>query len=856
MAGKTVDKLYVSLGVNDAELKVGLEKADLTVNQALQRLNAKARNIKLEAELKIAGLEKTGSELDKLKIKAEALQAQLDLSNQKVDLSQQVFDITKSKYGADNPFTQKAQTNLLYRQKDALKLKNELADITQQLNLLEGASAKMAPKVGGMFTQLSMAALRAKLGISGVTGEVGKASVSINSLSGVINKLNAQYLAIVSTIAAAGGIFAITDKAINTGENLYRIMTRLNVSQKEAAGLSKLMTLGDADLNSTVSFLTKLDKQVISNGDSLNATRIALDKYKISLTDENGVIVSKTEQLKRLADGYKRAARAGEEENFVAELLGAKGASLVNVLRNYADYMQIISKIPVNGLLDAKQAHEAWLEWQQMTMTMGQLTSVVGQSLLPISKELMPEIINLFSEMVVFIRQNKDEIKAFGEIGVEALEGLLKISGSLVKSFGGIKEDLNVIRQAYGKDAADNKMMFAQTVGGAAGARLGRAGGVKTSAIGALLGSQIAKDLDIGLNKAWLKLLGEWDKAEAEYRESLKKSSEETKSNTEETKENNEAAHVSLELLEKRKKAMQELTESVFSLTHSDLENALHSLDKEITQYKEVGVSPDLLGQFEEAKKNKLYEDFNRNVVSKVNSIWQSALETRLQQIEEEKQAYIKKGLSEVEADKWAAEQKRQVQQNNVKQMFTQQKKYLDLYREAMAGGGSEEDKTRRAQSLIVAQMKKDNGIDQDAFTTPGEIKGFNRVMDYASKNLIPVVSDEVMKGAIQVIRGNKLSLELPDRSGLAMNGAIEVLRGNKPSYEMPDMAGLNYSREGRSAQSVNVTTNLTVDMHGSINSNDVVDTALNKANDLMDERTNELSRVINNRLEQYSYAR
>ena len=122
-----------------------------------------------------------------------------------------------------------------------------------------------------------------------------------------------------------------------------------------------------------------------------------------------------------------------------------------------------------------------------------------------------------------------------------------------------------------------------------------------------------------------------------------------------------------------------------------------------------------------------------------IDSVWKSAYQNRLDEIEREKQAWEKKGLDEVKATKWAEEQKRQLQQETALSMFKENYKYLKIYRNAMVGYGDEGTKRATAMSLIAEQMRKDAGLPQDAWTTKEELAGFTDLMHLAKQNLVPV---------------------------------------------------------------------------------------------------------------------
>lgn len=833
--GKEIGRLYVTLGVNSDDLKIGFEKGETTVSQYISKLNKQAHNIKLESELKINGMGESLTELDRLRIKADELAKRLEIANQKMKVSRQVYDAHVDQLGKDNSATTNKKTDLLYRQREVQKLEQEYKALASTIMKLEVAETKAAAKANGMF--------------AGMQRGVQRTQHSFTALTGTITKMNAAYIGVAMVISQMGGLLSLTENTINKGEALYQLMGRLHTSQKEAGQLQKLLHLGGGDIIDTERTLNKLEKQLVAVGDEANATRKIFDKWGINFFDGEGKLKGTMEEIKELANAYQRAKKEAREDEFVPEVLGFRGQQLETTLDEYTKLMEVVSRIPSNGLMDAEEAHKAWINMQVMNMTMGQVSGAMGAALLPITEETLPEAIDLMREFVGFIKDNKTAIKDMADAGIESMRTLKDVASgvlAILQEIGILTNDDNrtkdVLKQAYGDDYK-NKQTFARVAGAVGGGILGSAGGTPGIAAGAALGSQIASKLDDTYNEMWLKITGEWDKAVlgnqlnkagqtlAKRRKDENSTAKADKENANAAKTNAKAQKEAEDAMKRRESAVKELKESLYTLTHNDLENALHSIDTKANDYKKLGVDPSLVDDYEAAAKGKVREDFEREVANSIDSIWRSEYENRLHQIEQEKKAWMQKGLDEVKATQWAEEQKRQIQQDNVKQMFTQQRKYLELYRRAMAGEGTAEQKQQNAMNAIIQQMRKDNGIKDNDWTTPSEIMGFNRAMSNAQKGLIPILPDSYMQQAlanyIPIMRGNEYApMDLPNPSAM-MDKGIQTYRGTEPI-------------------NVTINSNLTVDMSGAINSNDVVDSAMEKAQEVIDNGNEVMTDAIN----------
>ena len=75
--------LFLSLGLDVADLETGFIAAEKTVKENISRINSENNKIKLQMETDLSRLEGVGSELDKIRVKYEAINKQLDLQRQK-----------------------------------------------------------------------------------------------------------------------------------------------------------------------------------------------------------------------------------------------------------------------------------------------------------------------------------------------------------------------------------------------------------------------------------------------------------------------------------------------------------------------------------------------------------------------------------------------------------------------------------------------------------------------------------------------------------------------------------------------------------------------------------------------------
>ena len=81
--GQKIDELYLDIGLNIAQLQLDFDTAGKTVSDSIARLNGKANNIHLKLDADLAKLDGVGTELDKIKVRHQAINRELDIQRQK-----------------------------------------------------------------------------------------------------------------------------------------------------------------------------------------------------------------------------------------------------------------------------------------------------------------------------------------------------------------------------------------------------------------------------------------------------------------------------------------------------------------------------------------------------------------------------------------------------------------------------------------------------------------------------------------------------------------------------------------------------------------------------------------------------
>ena len=653
--GQKIDELYISLGLDVAHLQLDFDTAGKTVSQTIARLNSKNNQIKLRMDADLSKLEGVGSALDKIRTKQEAINKQLDLQRKKEEILANVLKEAQ-KTRSNSGLTQNAQTNLLRQQKQVAALEAELRKLNKAYKNAGGNASAFGK---GFYTSMKAA----KSGISQLT-------------SGM-SLLSAKTAAVMTIMTTGAGLFTLTRNAMQAGEGIYRLTQRLHTSAGEASELSRTFNLAGTSIDAVVPFFARLDKQILSAGENGNNTTQALENFGVVLTDQKGNLLPINEQLARLAKGYQAASDAGQEEAFTAEVLGARGASLIPVLEQYTELMQISSSIKTTGLLNPEEAHATYLRWKAMEMEAGQLKMALGAALLPAANDLMPNVIEAFQDLVDYIHDNKDAVEDLGSVigtfaqtAVDLLKGVGEAMQYLGISAEGTKESLQDIG-TFAKHDGISMILKGALTGAAGGAVLGSAFPIVGTTAGLIGGAFLgaAGTYEAAKQSDRFKEWKEEDAAHREQKKAVEESGEALKKNSEEQQKNALTARKNAAAVKAVAKANTELKEALFGISHNDLEKSLHAVDTQVQKFRDAGASIDLIQEFQKRKQAQIYADFQRAVVEKTNDIYHTDLENQMRNIDREVEAYRKKGLDEVKLASWAAENKAKVQQefeNNV----------------------------------------------------------------------------------------------------------------------------------------------------------------------------------------------
>lgn len=263
---------------------------------------------------------------------------------------------------------------------------------------------------------------------SGLRKELGESKTVINQTFGDVKPLDTMQGALTSTtskvegligsftkfagvVAGGFGLTSLVSGAVTAGESIYQLSQKMGVTVAQAGEFKRILALTGGDADAAGTAIMRLDKSMAGGGASAQKTQKIFDALGISLKDQQGHLLPLNRQMEQLAEGYKKAEKAGYGQEFIMNTLGARGLSLTQTLRNYAEAKENAAKVKTSGMIDAEQMHELDQEMKLINMQFGQLKVAGGAALAPLAKEFLPLALEGLSKAATFIKNNSTQIK-------------------------------------------------------------------------------------------------------------------------------------------------------------------------------------------------------------------------------------------------------------------------------------------------------------------------------------------------------------------------------------------------------------------------------------------------------------
>lgn len=238
--------------------------------------------------------------------------------------------------------------------------------------------------------------------IKGFTDAINGTSASVEGFASKVAK--------AAALAGAGfGFTQLISGAVEAGSRIHDLTEAMGISAAEASMLSRTVAIAGGDIQTASTALMKLDKTLTGGGTAAEKVQIMLQAVGVSLQDSNGKLLPVNQQLEALAEGYQKAAKAGYQQEFIMNTLGAKGLALAGTLREYAEAKEQANKISGIGL-DPEEMDRLSKELTTLKMQASSIGLATGAALAPIVEAYLPYLMTGLSSTAKFLAANKEEI--------------------------------------------------------------------------------------------------------------------------------------------------------------------------------------------------------------------------------------------------------------------------------------------------------------------------------------------------------------------------------------------------------------------------------------------------------------
>lgn len=276
------------------------------------------------------------------------------------------------------------------------------------MNKISDLQIRIGADASGLKRELNEAQTALKTALN--TKPIDDASNKIGEISKQTGNLIGNFQKLATVAGGAFGLGDLISSAVQAGDAVYTLSSRLGISAGEAGQLSRILKLTGGDVNSAATAIMRLDKSFTSAGTAGDKAKTTLANYGVSLTDASGKLLPLNQQLENLATGYKEAKQNGQEQAFLMDTLGVKGMALAQTLDQYTEAAETASKVQGIGL-DPKEMHELNQQMKVMQMESSQVKLAFVAALAPVAQSVFPELISDLTSTAKFLAQNKQEVR-------------------------------------------------------------------------------------------------------------------------------------------------------------------------------------------------------------------------------------------------------------------------------------------------------------------------------------------------------------------------------------------------------------------------------------------------------------
>ncbi|MBR4382080.1 MAG: hypothetical protein IKP64_00820, partial [Selenomonadaceae bacterium] len=398
MAAENVDSLFMTLGLNLADLESGFVAADRTVRENIQRLNRENNLIRLRGEVQIAGLDETADAERILQIRQDALNQQMSIQRDRVRLLDAEFRRLAATHGTTNAAVQRAEVRLERERLALANLEREsrrLNDTTGESNGIFDELSNMLPEIPTKFQAVGMAA-------SAITAGFGAAATAVQDLLEQFRELQNQSY-------------------------------ELNMSLPDTKQFLRQVKLGGGDIGDIEGYIRGITDAYVK-GEYDDPEFIALRKYGAQITDATGRLKEFKDITDEVYRAWEKADAAGEGIEFLQLTGGESGVrDIIQYFQRLKEAREDAAQI-FNADINTDQLHELDRAFGRLEEQSSELKAAIGNIFVPAAQAAAEKLFDTVRDGTQFFVENKDAIQRWGFIVAETFS---TIESKLDSPFGG-----------------------------------------------------------------------------------------------------------------------------------------------------------------------------------------------------------------------------------------------------------------------------------------------------------------------------------------------------------------------------------------------------------------------------------
>ena len=378
MARETLGELYARIGLDFDDLERNFVQVDRTLNENMSRLNRQSNIIDLQARVDLTGLDAAADATRIFEIRQRALQQQIETQRARVSVLNNVLADARERTGDLSDETQRAQLSYERARLSLARLEQSLQD----LNQTQGQTHEGFKDFFKTITEQAMVMSSREI------------------LGGIVE--------VLSQAATASA------ELVNRFKELETQAYELNLPFEKTRDLLRQIRLAGGDIGDYEGFVRGISDAMVK-GEIDDPEALVFAKYGESAFDAQGHIKSFDEMTAAIVRMYDKAKAAGEEIEFLQMLGGESGVrDAIQMLERWKEAQEDTDKI-FKSSLNAEEMHKAERAVGLLTEQFGELKDEIVNLTTPATIETANEFFEIFRDATKFIKENREEIKLFGE---------------------------------------------------------------------------------------------------------------------------------------------------------------------------------------------------------------------------------------------------------------------------------------------------------------------------------------------------------------------------------------------------------------------------------------------------------